>query len=180
MTTTTKPGVAAQALRDALAETRATMREHVGDVLTSITDAQLEAFAETLRSAGWTVLRPGEPLVTPSARITDPSTSHAAARDALPRAQSTAAALLLAYETTRARHYPPHGLTAEEASIAVDAPGAWRRVSDLVRLGLIGPAEHANGNTVTRPGSSGRLATVYRITRRGLDYAATLRAEAGQ
>lgn len=98
----------------------------------------------------------------PQARLSDPETSHASA--ARLRARSTIVALLRVYAGE-----PLHGLTAEQASERVGNPdGAWKRVSDLQRLGLIEPAVDAYGRSVTRTASSGRQQRVLTITGLGV------------
>lgn len=98
----------------------------------------------------------------PQARLSDPETSHASA--ARLRTRSLTVALLRAYASA-----PLSGLTAEEASQRVGNPdGAWKRVSDLQRLGLIEPAVDEFGRAATRTASSGRQQRVLTITGLGV------------
>jgi hypothetical protein len=104
-------------------------------------------------SAEYGVRRPpswgGLPLFASNARRTDPSTSHAAARSLDARGQL--GILSRAYAAAGVR-----GLTDEEAAIATGIESAWKRCSDLRRLGFI----VATGGT--RRGSSGRDGIVCR------------------
>jgi hypothetical protein len=81
------------------------------------------------------------------ARASDPATSHAAARSLDTR--TIVAQLSRAYRDAGGR-----GLTDEVASDIVGADGAWKRCSELRKLGLI----VATGET--RDGSSGRAQRV--------------------
>jgi hypothetical protein len=81
------------------------------------------------------------------ARHSDPATSHRAAEALDARGQ--VARLAKVYEAAGAA-----GLTDEEAALKAGIPTAWKRCSDLRRLGLIA----ANGQT--RDGSSGRAQRV--------------------
>lgn len=91
----------------------------------------------------------GLPLFAANARMTDPSTSRAAARSL--NARSHLATLARAYEAAGAR-----GMTDEEAAVSTGLTTAWKRCSDLRRLGYI----VATGET--RRGSSGRDGIVCR------------------
>lgn len=92
---------------------------------------------------------------TTHARNTDPSTSHTAAARLSDKRTMLRTLLTL---------YTRWDLTAEEAAREAGytaADGAWKRVSDLLRLGLLeDTGEH-------RPGSSGRGQRVLRITDAG-------------
>lgn len=83
------------------------------------------------------------------ARANDPHTSRAAARSLDTR--TILAQLALAYRDAGAA-----GLTDEEAGERVGKPGAWKRCSDLRRLGYI----VATGGT--RTGKTGREGIVCR------------------
>ncbi|MCX6934124.1 MAG: hypothetical protein NTZ29_15815 [Verrucomicrobia bacterium] len=83
------------------------------------------------------------------ARASDPATSRAAARSLDTR--TILGQLCAAYADAGAV-----GLTDEEAGARIGKPGAWKRCSDLRRLGYI----VATGET--RTGSSGRKAIVCR------------------
>ena len=78
----------------------------------------------------WSIFaaQPDEPAKL--ARRADPNTSHAAARS-LENCQRLNA-LIAIYRDAGA-----HGLTAEEAGDLAGFDGAWKRVSDLQRLGVI-------------------------------------------
>jgi len=89
----------------------------------------------------------GLPLFAANARTTDPRTSRAAAASL--DARSHLATLSRAYREAGER-----GLTDEEAATATGLASAWKRCSDLRRLGLI----VTNGQT--RDGSSGRAQRV--------------------
>ena len=84
-----------------------------------------------------------------NARSSDPQTSKAAARSVDPRGQL--GILSRAYAAAGAR-----GLTDEEAALTTGLASAWKRCSDLRRLGFI----VATGET--RTGSSGREGIVCR------------------
>lgn len=100
----------------------------------------------------------GKPDPRTLARSADPQTSHdAAARLDAGRAGTIRRRLLVQFG-----RFP--NLTADEATSAAGfepADGAWKRVSDLINLGLI----EATGDT--RPGSSGREQRVLRVTDAG-------------
>jgi len=81
------------------------------------------------------------------ARASDPATSHAAA-------QSLDTSTIIAQLSRAYRDAGGRGLTDEEAGDIVGFLSAWKRCSDLRRLGLI----VANGQT--RDGSSGRAQRV--------------------
>lgn len=78
-----------------------------------------------------------------NARSSDPQTSKAAARSLDPRGQL--GILSRAYEAAG-----PRGMTDEEAALTTGLASAWKRCSDLRRLGWI------KTNGATRVGSSGR------------------------
>lgn len=84
-----------------------------------------------------------------NARQSDPQTSKAAARSLDPRGQL--GILSRAYEAAG-----PRGMTDEEAALTTGLASAWKRCSDLRRLGFI----VATGET--RTGSSGRDGIVCR------------------
>lgn len=91
------------------------------------------------------------------ARLTDPSTSHEAARKLKPG--SMRRNLLQTFS-----RYP--GMTAEEAANVAGygaVHGAWKRVSDLLRDGLLSDTGH------TRTASTGREQRVLVITQKGWD-----------
>jgi len=70
------------------------------------------------------------------ARNTDPDTSHAAAQPT----QRTFTLMGNLYKTYKAAYQNGMGLTASEAATAAgytDADGAWKRVSDLLKMGLL-------------------------------------------
>jgi len=91
---------------------------------------------------------PANSLFSPAlARTSDPSTSKAAARSL--DTCATLAFLAEIYQSAGAG-----GLTDEEAGMLSGIDGAWKRCSDLRRLGIIGP------NGTTRRQSSGRSARV--------------------
>jgi hypothetical protein len=84
------------------------------------------------------------------ARTSDPATSKAAAA-----AVTSKDTMLVVLEAAYARMWIVlhRGMTAEEAATQAGYPpqfGAWKRVSDLTRMGVIVPTG------VTRPGLSGR------------------------
>lgn len=86
----------------------------------------------------------------PSARATDPGTSHAAAASMRDTSKSHRAELLVAYRMH------PQGLTDEEACDWTGISGGWKRCSELRAAGLIVDTGK------TRPGKSGRLQSVCR------------------
>lgn len=91
------------------------------------------------------------------ARRDDLDTSHDAARRL--GDQTSIMRRLLA-------QYAVEPLTAEEAAERAGfepLAGAWKRVADLVRLGLVEDTE------LRRPGHSGRLQVVRTITQAGMD-----------
>ena len=94
----------------------------------------------------------------PHARNSDPSTSHAAAA-ALSDKHTMMRTLLLVFASHTA-------LTTERACLLAGytpGDGAWKRVSDLTRMGWI----RDTGNTTE--GSSGRQQRVLAITEEGMD-----------
>ena len=91
----------------------------------------------------------GLPLFAANARTTDPRTSRAAAQSL--DARSHLATLSRAYRDAGER-----GLTDEEAAITTGLASAWKRCSDLRRLGYI----VATGGT--RTGRTGRDGIVCR------------------
>jgi hypothetical protein len=97
----------------------------------------------------------------PHARTSDPETSHAAAAS-LSDKHTMLRTLLLTF----AAH---HSLTAEQACALAGyspADGAWKRVSDLTRLGWVSPTGDAT------EGSSGRRQRLLEITEEGRDQLA--------
>lgn len=97
----------------------------------------------------------------PKARKSDPATSKAAAKLALPKAGSQAYSLLIAHMRN------PNGLTDEEACIAarLDLRTEYRtRCSTLRNLGFI------EDTLFTRESSMGRPNVVRVITKKGLEY----------
>lgn len=107
-----------------------------------------------------TVIHKGQLTIyepTAHARATDPATSHVAAH-----ALADKATMMRALLNVFAGHAT--GLTAEQAChLAGYGPqhGAWKRVSDLKRAGLVEPTGD------TRTASSGRPAAVLAITDEG-------------
>lgn len=99
----------------------------------------------------------------PIARTSDPETSHAGASDVRLRAGSQKALLLVVFQAH------PNGLTADEAGrlSGLEHTGYWKRVSDLLRAGLLVEALDSSGYPATRPGRSGSAQRVLRITDRG-------------
>lgn len=96
----------------------------------------------------------------PHARATDDTTSHDAAAQ-----MSDKTTMLVALM----RQFAQAPMTAEQAATAAGytpADGAWKRVSDLIRLELIEPTEH------TRAGKSGRQQRVHQITAAGVRWRA--------
>lgn len=81
------------------------------------------------------------------ARASDPATSHAAA-------QSLDTSTIIAQLSRAYRDAGGRGLTDEEAGDIVGAVSAWKRCSDLRRLGRIVATDR------TREGSSGRAQRV--------------------
>ena len=90
---------------------------------------------------------------TPSARRTDPQTSHDAAASMREPSKGLRAELLAAYRSR------PAGLTMDEAAAIAGIPtwGASKRISELRAAGLIVDSGEV------RAGASGRMQTVYRI-----------------
>lgn len=70
-------------------------------------------------------------LLPPTARTSDPATSHAASRAIEPRRGTLMSQVLAMY-----RAYP-EGLTPKEVGKYLMHDGAWKRVSDLKALGLV-------------------------------------------
>jgi len=103
--------------------------------------------------SGATVRRPEPRFESPTARGSDPETSHDAAADATPRAGTNRR---LAYETLLAAL--PGGLTdfelAARTGVAQTSIGVRRK--ELVRAGL------AEATSMTRPAPSGSAAIVWR------------------
>lgn len=96
---------------------------------------------------------------TTHARVSDPDTSHAAAAALSPKA-TMLRRLLVAY-----REYGPQ--TTDEVIVSAGfgpVDGAWKRVSDLLHLGLI----EDTGDR--RPGLSGRDQRVCQISEAGQEY----------
>lgn len=90
---------------------------------------------------------PPNSLFSPLARTNDPETSKRAARSL--DANGNLEAL-----TTIFREAGSQGLTAEEAGDRAGFDGAWKRCSDLLRLGVIVPTGR------TRTARSGRAQRV--------------------
>lgn len=90
---------------------------------------------------------------TPSARRTDPATSHAAAQSMQDASKGLRAELLAVYQTH------PSGLTMEEAAALAGIPtwAASKRISELRAAGQI------IDTGTTRKGASGRQQAVCRI-----------------
>lgn len=118
---------------------------------------QLEMFQQVNGLAGYKeAIKP-----FPLAGRNHPATSHKAAKQAKPRANSQRIKILSLYRS----HVD---LTSEEVghiSGLIKKPGAcyWVRVSELNKLGLIEATGHE------RAGESGANQTVYRITNAGRD-----------
>jgi len=102
----------------------------------------------------------------PLFRTCDPETSKQGAADVAIRKGSQCWALLETYDCNRVK-----GLTAEEAGKKTFWKGRtmydlrvsyWKRVSDLLSMGLIEDAE------ITRPSDSGSQQRVNRITEEGV------------
>lgn len=95
------------------------------------------------------------------ARSTDPATSKAAAARA--QRKSMLDSLLAAFCV--------HGqMTAEEAAHACGytaEDGAWKRVSDLLAVGMLEVVVLPGGQEKTRSGSSGRAQRVLQATKAG-------------
>ena len=108
--------------------------------------------------------------VVPAARVTDPSTSHEAARRASSRAAADAELVLLAHADAGER-----GLTGSELEAATRRSYSviGPRRPGLERLGLI-----AKVNGMRRENDRGNPEQVYRITGSGRDEAARIRAAA--
>jgi hypothetical protein len=89
---------------------------------------------------------------TPSARATDPATSHAAAASMREESKGLRAELLAVYQGR------PTGLTMDEAAELAGIPtwAASKRISELRAAGMI------VDTGLTRPGRSGRLQAVCR------------------
>jgi predicted ArsR family transcriptional regulator len=104
-----------------------------------------------------------DPVGNPIARTTDPTTSHAGAKDVEPRRPT--------HKTLLLREVYRHGaLTADEAAEAagLEHTGYWKRISDLIREGLLTPVvDEVTGDVVTRPGRSGSAQRVLRLTAKG-------------
>lgn len=111
------------------------------------------------RERGW-ITDSGVPDAGKLARKGDPATSKAAART-LERSSMLHALL---------REFAKADLTGEEAATRanLDPWAASKRVSDLLNAGLIEPIE-ADGELLTRAGTSGRQQRVLRITMNGAD-----------
>ena len=77
-------------------------------------------------------IAPPNSLFSPLARSSDPSTSKRAAKVLDANGQ-------LAALTALFREAGSNGLTAEEAGDRAGFDGAWKRCSDLLRLGVIVP-----------------------------------------
>jgi len=88
-------------------------------------------------------IAPSNSLFSPLARASDPATSKQAAKTL--DANGNLAALTAIF-----REAGSHGLTAEEAGDRAGFDGAWKRCSDLLRLGVIVPTGK------TRTARSGR------------------------
>jgi len=100
----------------------------------------------------------------PPARKHDPQTSKMGERAVATRGPSQKARLLAEYVKAGAP-----GLTADEAGertgMVAARAGYWKRVSDLIRAGLIEPTGE------TRPGLAGELQRVCRVTAEGMEVA---------
>ena len=102
----------------------------------------------------------------PTARASDPDTSHqAGARASLTAGQGRAAALnALAHAHLHAAHLCPHGLTDFELAVILDSQqtSCGKRRGELVKLGYVAATEHR------RPSPSGSPAIVWMITPAGI------------
>lgn len=116
---------------------------------------------------------------TPSARATDPSTSHAAAAN-LPKRGNQLGRLLVGflmfYRQEVGESYPDPTLTSEELAhrIGLERSEYAKRCSDLLALGLIRVARDGDGHERTRQGRSGRQRLVFELTEDGLTVARDL------
>jgi hypothetical protein len=90
---------------------------------------------------------PANSLFSPLARASDPETSKMSAKSL--DANGHLEALITIF-----RKAGSHGLTAEEAGDRAGFDGAWKRCSDLLRLGVIVPTGR------TRTARSGRAQRV--------------------
>jgi hypothetical protein len=120
--------------------------------------------------------RPVEDIeATALARASDPDTSQeAAAKLSAGRAGTMKRELLYAFGGFL--EHPPTPLTAEEAATRAGykaEDGAWKRVSDLLSLGLL------EDTGERRTGSQGRRQRVLRITEAGRRALAATSREAG-
>lgn len=93
---------------------------------------------------------PPNSLFSPLARSSDPETSKRAARSLETNGQLEALEAIF-------REAGSHGMTAEEAGDRAGFDGAWKRCSDLLRLGVIVPTGK------TRTARSGRAQRVLAI-----------------
>ena len=114
----------------------------------------------------WWGYMPRKWAIDAKARITDPVTSHMAAKRANGKAAADAEAVLQAHAEAGER-----GLTGEELELAMRRPyqSVGPRRPGLERQGLLIKAG-------TRTNSRGNTETVYRITRAGLQAAQQLRS----
>lgn len=97
----------------------------------------------------WSIFAAATPTIT-LARRSDPRTSHAAARSL--ESCERMNALLAIYREAGVR-----GLTAEEAGDSTQFDGAWKRVSDLQRLGMI---VDSGATRVARSGRAQRVLVI--------------------
>lgn len=106
----------------------------------------------------------------PTARNTDPATSHKAAASARMRAGSHRHQLLAAFTTPEAIDNGRTSWEVGHASGLANKPGCsyWTRVSELARDGLI---EYTGENRTVETGEDQRC---YRITRQGLNLLAAM------
>lgn len=130
---------------------------------------------EGLRRRGFTVHRDDDPCqllpILPAARLSDPSTSHDAAKASLPGRRSQAWRLLLTYNRLTDR-ITFNGLTAHEVVHSAGLPvGAWRRVSDLLGHELLEVVTDEDGRELTRAWRGGMPSRVLRISSKGEQYA---------
>lgn len=124
------------------------------------------AVADELRRRGWTVLPPGALPEPARSRTTDPSTSHRAGASVTVTARSAAARILREHD--RVSRNPActslwAGLTDEEAGLLAGVRAAHKRVSELLRAGLLEPVV-LDGEPLERrstvTGRDGRVLTI--------------------
>lgn len=108
-----------------------------------------------------------KPKVAP-ARSTDPATSHEAAASLAIGADSARGKILLT------AHHSVLPRTARELTLAAglrQQRSPWKRVSELVQAGYLAPVDRY------KDPATGRWATTYRITRKGVARAQEIKQE---